>query len=478
MSLRHRLVAALLVIGVVLIGAGVAVSGLIRGALVDQVDRQLERAGPPLGTFIGAFEPGPAFNGRVGTNTGDRFTEMYVAVASREGLRVFGPTVGSEPPPDLTEVLPADGALADPTPRFTTVGAIGGGPDYRVLIEGVPNGGAIAVAQSLRATDHTYRQIVSVEVAAALAVLLTLCMAAWWLLRHGVRPIEKMAMTANAIADGDLSRRVAPAEEKTEVGRLGIALNTMLGQIEGAFEERQESEDRLRRFVADASHELRTPLTSIRGYAELWRAGAIETPDEQADAMRRVEHEASRMGRLVDDMLLLARLDEGRPLDLVDVDLGHIAEDAVRDARAVEPGRPITLAPDDGVVVSGDADRLRQVVANLLANALVHTPPGTPVEVRVRRDGPAAVLEVTDHGPGLTPELAAKVFERFVRADPARTRATGGSGLGLAIVAAVVEAHGGRAEVESAPGEGATFRVVLPAEEADVSPATSDHALR
>ena len=194
--------------------------------------------------------------------------------------------------------------------------------------------------------------------------------------------------------------------------------------------------------------------------------------------MRRVEHEASRMGRLVDDMLLLARLDEGRPLDLVDVDLGHIAGDAVRDARAVEPGRPITLAPEDEVIVSGDADRLRQVVANLLANALVHTPPGRPVEVRVRHDGPAAVLEVADHGPGLTPELADKVFERFVRADPARTRATGGSGLGLAIVAAVVEAHGGRAEVDSKPGEGATFRVVLPAAEADVPSATSDHALR
>ena len=321
------------------------------------------------------------------------------------GCACSGPRVGSEPPPDLSDVLPPDGALLDPTPRFTTVGAVGGGPSFRVLVEGVPNGGAIAVAQSLRATEHTYRQIVTVEVAAALAVLLTLCMAAWWLLRHGVRPIEQMAVTANAIADGDLSRRVAPAEEKTEVGKLGIALNTMLGQIEGAFEERQESENRLRRFVADASHELRTPLTSIRGYAELWRAGAIETPDEQADAMRRVEHEASRMGRLVDDMLLLARLDEGRPLDLDDVDLGHIAEDATRDARAVEPERPITLSTEDGVVVSGDADRLRQVTANLVANALVHTPPGTQVEVRVRRDGPAAVLEVTDHGPGLSPEL-------------------------------------------------------------------------
>ena len=345
------------------------------------------------------------------------------------------------------------------------MGAIGGGPDYRVLIQGVPNGGAIAVAQSLRATEHTYRQIVSVEVAAALAVLLTLCMAAWWLLRHGVRPIEKMAMTANAIADGDLSRRVAPAEEKTEVGRLGIALNTMLGQIEGAFEERQESEDRLRRFVADASHELRTPLTSIRGYAELWRAGAIETPDEQADAMRRVEHEASRMGRLVDDMLLLARLDEGRPLDLVDVDLGHIAggRREGRAGRRARHGRSRSRRTTS-VIVSGDADRLRQVVANLLANALVHTPPGTPVEVRVRHDGPAAVLEVADHGPGLRPSSPTRCSsgscEPIPRA-PARLVARA-SGSPSSPRSSKRTAAGLRST--SKPGEGATFRVVLPAQ--------------
>jgi two-component system OmpR family sensor kinase len=479
MSLRHRLVAALVLIGAVLVVAGVVVAGLIRGALIDQVDRQLERAGPPLGTFVGALGPGQAIAPRPGVTTpNDRFTELYVAVASVEGYRIFEQTVGSEPPPDLTDVLPPDGALADPSPRFATVAAVGGGHEYRVLVEGMPSGGAIAVAQPLRPTLHTWRQIVTVEIVAFLTVLLTLCMMAWWLLHHGVRPIEKMARTANAIADGDLSRRVSPAETTTEVGRLGVALNTMLGQIEGAFDEKQASEDRLRRFVADASHELRTPLTSIRGYAELWRAGAISTESEQADAMRRVEHEAARMGRLVDDMLLLARLDEGRPLDLTDVDLARIAEDAVADARAVEPGRPISLIAHEAVVVSGDADRLRQVTANLVVNALVHTPPGTAVEVRVRRDGSTAVLEVADHGPGLPPELATRVFERFVRADPARTRATGGAGLGLAIVAAVVEAHGGRAEVESTPGEGATFRVVLPAQVVDIRSATSDHALR
>ena len=483
MSLRRRLVAAIVVVGAVLVIAGVAVAGLIRGALIDQVDQQLERATPPLGVFIGAFEAG----GPVGTTdvlgpapggeAGGRFTELYVAVGSSEGMRVFGPTYGADAPPDLVEVMPAPGTQAERS--FTTVDAVGGdGPRYRVLLEGVPGGGAIAVAQSLRDTDNTYRQIVTVEVLAFVAVLLTLAVAGWWVLRHGVRPLDKMAATANAIADGDLSRRVEPAEAATEVGRLGIALNTMLGQIEEAFDERQESEDRLRRFVADASHELRTPLTSIRGYAELWRQGAIATEGEQADAMRRVEHEAARMGRLVDDMLLLARLDEGRPLDLVPLDLGFIAEDAVRDARAVEPDRPISLDVEPGVAVLGDADRLGQVAANLLANARAHTPPGTPVEVRVSRDGATALLEVTDHGPGLPPEIAATVFERFVRADPARARATGGTGLGLAIVAAVAEAHGGIAAVSSVPGEGAMFRVVLPALLSEQSAATSDHALR
>ena len=345
MSLRRRLVAAIVVVGAVLVIAGVAVAGLIRGALIDQVDQQLERATGPLGVFIGAVEagvpvgPSDGLGPSPGGEEGERFTELYVAVGSSEGMRVFGPTYGEDAPPDLVEVMPAPGTQVDR--EFKTVDAVGGdGPRYRVLLEGVPGGGAIAVAQSLRDTDNTYRQIVTVEVLAFLAVLLTLAVAAWWLLRHGVRPLDKMAATANAIADGDLSRRVEPAEAATEVGRLGIALNTMLGQIEEAFDERQESEDRLRRFVADASHELRTPLTSIRGYAELWRQGAIATEGEQADAMRRMEHEAARMGRLVDDMLLLARLDEGRPLDLVPVDLGFIAEDAVRDAVRWSPVVP------------------------------------------------------------------------------------------------------------------------------------------
>jgi len=270
-----------------------------------------------------------------------------------------------------------------------------------------------------------------------------------------------MAETAGHIAAGDLSQRVEHADDRTEAGQLGTALNAMLEQIEEAFDERAATEERLRRFVADASHELRTPLTSIRGYTELWRAGGLTGPGEVGEAMRRMEQEARRMGLLVDDLLLLARLDQGRPLETVPLALDRLVDDAVRDARAVEPDRPIDLAAEP-VTVVGDDHRLRQVVGNLLANARLHTPPGTPVHVSLRATGDRVRLVVADDGPGLAPDVAARVFERFYRGDPARTRTRGGSGLGLSIVAAVAEAHGGRVSVDTAPGAGARFVVELP----------------
>jgi two-component system OmpR family sensor kinase len=273
-----------------------------------------------------------------------------------------------------------------------------------------------------------------------------------------------MEATAGAIAAGDLSQRVETADPHTEVGRLGMALNEMLGHIERAFGERAESEQRLRRFVADASHELRTPLTSIRGYAELFRRGAADRPEDLAKTMRRIEEEASRMGVLVDDLLLLARLDQGRPLERLPVDVTRITGDAVDDARAVDPQRPITYAPEGDVIVAGDEVRLRQVLGNLLQNALRHTPPGTPVHVRVADDGAEALIEVRDEGPGMDTDGAARAFERFWRSDPARPR--GGTGLGLAIVAAIADAHGGRVTLDTTPGAGATFRVWLPREPA------------
>jgi two-component system OmpR family sensor kinase len=271
-----------------------------------------------------------------------------------------------------------------------------------------------------------------------------------------------MTKTAGAIAAGDLSERVPAEPQGTEAAELGDALNRMLTTIEGAFAERAASEARLRRFVADASHELRTPVTTIRGYAELYRHGGLSRPDDLDQAMRRTEQESVRMASLVDDLLLLARLDEGRPLDRETVDLGVLGIDAAADARAVAPDRTVTADVAEGVTVEGDEDRLRQVVGNLVGNALVHTPAGTPVSVTVRDGDGRAVVEVRDDGPGMPPDVAERAFERFSRADASRSRHAGGSGLGLAIVRAIIEAHQGEVTLESTPGSGTTVRVVLP----------------
>jgi two-component system OmpR family sensor kinase len=296
--------------------------------------------------------------------------------------------------------------------------------------------------------------------AGALAVV---ALVTWWVLRLGVRPVQRMAAAASAVGAGDLSARVPAGEPGTEVGELGVALNRMLGRIEEAFAERERADRRLRQFVADASHELRTPVTTIRGYAELYRAGGLPPGEPLDEAMRRTEQEAVRMGSLVDDLLLLARLDQGRPLGRAPVDLAAVVADAARDARAVDPSRPVTVAADGPLVVQGDDGRLRQVVANLVGNALAHTPPGTPVRLAARREGDRAVVEVADDGPGMAPEVAARAFERFFRGDPSRSRHRGGSGLGLAIVESTVAAHGGTVDLVTSPGEGTTVRVRLPA---------------
>jgi two-component system, OmpR family, sensor kinase len=264
------------------------------------------------------------------------------------------------------------------------------------------------------------------------------------------------------IAAGDLSKRVEPATPDTEIGRLGLALNGMLSQIEAAFAERTASNDRLRRVIADASHELRTPLTSIRGYAEMLRRGASDSPRDSEAARRRIEEESIRMTGLVDDLLVLARLDQGRPLEKQAVDLRAIATDAVADARVVAPQREISLAANGPVIVTGDDTRLRQVLGNLVRNALVHTPQQTAVEVAVATHDGVGSMSVADHGPGLTAEDVDRIFEPFYRADPSRSRDSGGAGLGLSIVSAVVTAHGGRVKVKQTEGGGATFEVELP----------------
>ena len=300
------------------------------------------------------------------------------------------------------------------------------------------------------------------EVLISLGVVAATAALALIIIRIGLRPLQRMARVAQDIAAGDLTRRVEPATQDTEIGRLGIALNGMLSQIEAAFGERTRSEQRLRRFIADASHELRTPLTSVRGYAEMLRRGAQESPEDASIARRRIEEESVRMSLMVDDMLVLARLGQGRPLERVPVDLQSIARDAVADAHAVAPQRSITLDARAPVVITGDDTRLRQAVGNLMRNALVHTPNATAIEVALETHDGVATMSVVDHGPGLKPDDAGRVFEPFYRADASRSRDSGGAGLGLSIVAAVVDAHGGSVKVSETPGGGATFEVALP----------------
>jgi two-component system OmpR family sensor kinase len=364
------------------------------------------------------------------------------------------------------EALPAP-KLPDNLPQGQpiTVDSKGdSGLRYRVLAEPTHDhpSTTTVVAVPLRDADATLDSLLRVEALVIGGVLLLLAGLAWWVVRLGLRPLDRMGETADAIAGGDLSRRVSPATERTEVGRLGIALNAMLGQIEKAFAERQASENRLRQFLADASHELRTPLSSIRGYAELFRIGAARKPADTEKAMSRIEDESERMGALVENLLTLARLDQVPEIARKPVDLTVLASDAAGDARAIAPDRSISLRADSPVTVLGDASQLRQVLGNLVRNALVHTPAGTAVELSVDVVGADAVIEVRDHGRGLPTDDTDVLFERFWRADPGRERGRAGAGLGLSIVAAIVDAHGGRVAAANAAGGGASFTITLP----------------
>ena len=470
MSLRTRLLLGLLaLVSIGLVASDLITHRFLQSFLMDRLDEQVQAAVDPVASRLSTGErrspplnrtpiPGGTY-GAVVDNDGN------VAVSRPFGYE--GEDLESFPQPKVTV-----GDLRRREP-FTTPAVERGAPGFRVVVVPLSTTANLVVAVPMNDVVQTLRRLVLIELVTTAAVLAGVGGLALVVVRAGLRPLEDIGRTAGAIAEGDLSRRVERAEPDTEVGRLGLSLNAMLSQIQSAFEARQASEDRLRRFVADASHELRTPLTSIRGYAEMFRRGASDRPEDLASSMRRIEEESARMGVLVDDLLLLARLDQGRPLDRRPVDLTRVAADAVADARAVEPERSITLetsdvalggplGPGTGAVVLGDELRLRQVTANLLANARQHTPPTAAVRVGVRRDNGSVVLEVADDGPGLLPEEAAKVFERFYRADPSRNRNQGGTGLGLSIVAALAEAHGGRARVESTPGHGARFWVELP----------------
>ena len=360
--------------------------------------------------------------------------------------------------------------LRDDGNPFTVSAAGTSAHSWRVLVEPLSGGRHAIIAFSLDDLNNTVTRL---EIADALAGAIAIAVLAGIglpLVRASLAPLSRIEATAAAIAGGDLSRRIDHPSRGTEVGRLAEALDTMLSRIEIAYLARAEgearalrSEDRMRQFVADASHELRTPLTSVKGLAEFGlQQGNAASPDELLRLMTLIHHEACRMGLLVEDLLMLARLDTDRPLDRRHVDLASIAAQAVQAARIVHPGRPITLLADDPVIVYVDTERLRQIIDNLIANATQHTPPRSPVTVSVTSTSGTGEIIVADNGPGMTTEQAARVFERFYRTDDARTRARGGTGLGLSIAASLAAAHDGDITVDTQPGQGAAFHVRLP----------------
>ncbi|HEY6468281.1 MAG TPA: HAMP domain-containing sensor histidine kinase [Candidatus Dormibacteraeota bacterium] len=471
MSLRLRLLltlAPLFIIGLAAADAGTYAA--VQGTLLHGVDQQLVSIQPSVTNVLtnvlfghGPQGPGDGF-GQADAFPAGTYAELIDAGSSKVlavGYLYGGSLAASTSHP----VFPDNIGKHSET---LTVSGSGTWHSYRVSVAPVPEEqGLVSVVavplDGVDGVDNTLSTLLLFEIAISSGITVLVLLATFFLVRRGMRPLERMGATARTIAATGLGSRVSPSTEKTEVGRLGLALNEMLGQIERAFAEREVVEQRLRHFVSDASHELRTPLTSMRGYAELLQRNPDMSRDDVLLAVRRIEDETRRMGLLVDDLLLLARLDQRRPLDRATVDLTSMINDAVSDARAADPGRTVISRIAAPMVVTGDDLRLRQAVANLVRNALVHTPAGSPVEVTLRPENTHAEIDIIDHGPGVPAEQRQRIFERFHRADPLRSRDQGGSGLGLSIAAAVVNAHGGRISVEDTPGGGATFRIELPA---------------
>jgi two-component system OmpR family sensor kinase len=472
MSLRGRVLLALLVLmGAGLLVADAATYQSLKSFLVQKVDAQVDsvRAPTEQRLFSGHPEHGPSASDSVnGTSAYTEFRDSSNSVLlSTNPSGPFGQAASSTPAlPDKLPTPPTCGPrLCESYVALDVPSKEKSGPSYRVHVYSVPTttGNAeLVLAVPLADVSSTLNQLLWIEALVTLAVLCGAVVGGLYLVRLGLRPLTAIETTAGAIAGGDLSQRVKRAETRTEVGRLGIALNTMLGQIESSFTEKDASEQRLRRFLADASHELRTPLTSIRGYAELFRRGANQRPDDLEKVMSRIEEESARMGVLVDDLLLLARLDQGRPLERQPVEMTGLVQEAVEAARAVEPDRPIEFEPTGPITIEGDRIRLRQVLDNLLANVRTHTPSGTPARVVLDATASDVVLEVADFGPGLPAEGRERIFNRFYRADPSRSRDRGGSGLGLSIIHAIVTAHGGSVSALDTDPTGTTFRVMLP----------------
>jgi two-component system, OmpR family, sensor kinase len=471
LSLRARLVTGLIAVVLVgLIAANVIVFENIESFLLRGIDAQLVTARDAVNNALRGGFGAVEFPASTPAGTyGAAYTTAGVEEVSIQGFSGPKPTLDAS----TLERLASGGSGNGQNFTYLTVGSVNE-PSFQYRVIGYPvnivsansllsSPGVAVVAIPLTSMNATLHQLILVDLGVGGLLLILLGLLGYFVVRVGLRPLGDIEETAGVIAAGDLSRRVERVESSTEVGRLGASLNVMLETIEHSFNEQRASENRLRQFLADASHELRTPVTSIRGYAELFRRGAAERPDDLATAMRRIEDESIRMGTLVDDLLLLARLDQGRALEEVPVDLAVVAADSATDAEVLAPDREVVLQLSGPLMVLGDEPRLRQVVGNLLQNALRHTPTGSKVTVIAGRRGTDVVLSVADEGPGIAPEHLPHLFERFYRADPSRTRMSGGAGLGLAIVASIVDSLGGTATVASEVGHGATFTISLPA---------------
>jgi two-component system OmpR family sensor kinase len=473
MTLRTRLVLALVLLATAGLAVfGVSTYGLYSRAQYDRLDDQL-RSARPLATRVlleaakltqggGAGDPGSSFPQPPADDRVVMPLGAWLALTENDGTRVvaLAPQIGQGTPDIPAGVMPSLGGT------LVTTGSATGSGEWRVLIaRSGPDDHVVIVAIPTSDVTAALQRLILIESLAGVALLGLLGIGSWLVVRHGLRPLEKMAdsagsITAGSITSGALAQRVSPADGRSEVGQLGLALNTMLTELEQAFAERDATEQKLRRFLADASHELRTPLTSIQGFAELFRLGATSSPEELALVLRRIEEESARMKVLVDDLLMLARLDQSRPVVREAVDLTILAADACSDARVVAADRRFTLDAPEPVVVQADPGHLRQAVTNLVTNAVKHTPPGTPVEVRVSVADDIARLEVRDHGQGLDDDALTHVFDRFWQADAARVGT--GAGLGLSIVDGIVREHHGTVSASNADGGGASFVITLP----------------
>jgi two-component system OmpR family sensor kinase len=471
LPLRVRLVALLVsLLLVALTLTSFATSALMRRQLMDNTDHDLVTAGVPTASRLVTRGP---HDDSLPTNYAVKIMPTAPTVNSPAGFLLV-PT-GVHLLPNIPNLTLSDPRVINNT--LFTVNSTHGDMRWRVWAGALNDGSAtIAVAVPLGGIDTTVQRMLSLAILIGLVVIALCALLGWYGVRRAFRPLTLIEDTAAVIAAGDLTRRIPEPAAQDEVASLSRSLNAMLAQIEQSFAVRQASEERMSQFVADASHELRTPLAAVRGYAELYRQGAVTEPEDVTATMRRIEDESIRMGGLVNDLLILTRLDRQRPLKRGPVDLTVLAADAVQDARALDPSRHVRLIGLSGDLqptpIDGDEAKLRQVVTNLVGNAVNHTPEGTGIEIAVGCGAPGhARLEVRDHGNGVDPVKARKVFERFYRADPSRVRGHGGgNGLGLAIVAAIVSAHHGQVGVASTPGGGATFVVDLPTANSQSAP--------